>query len=160
MGLITPLTHEKIKATQGNGCAGSTSDCLVLFRWPFCMGRRNTSWSRRIGRSAVMNLEQVGNVGTDEHTEIISEHQYKRECYRVCGGLLFLFAGGFLWGVNRDMEGTRRTRKFMGAGDIESREPARRSRNIQSFIGMIFKKWINENHPHLKIWTLPTPKKP
>jgi hypothetical protein len=94
-----------------------------------------------------------GNVGTDEHSEIVSEHQYKRECYRNAV-VFFLFAGGLLWGVI----GTWKERDELENSwerAISHPESLQDIHKHPEFYRKDFKKWINENHPHLKIWTLP-----
>ena len=88
-----------------------------------------------------------------DEPEFVSEHQYKRECY--CNAVMFfLFAGGLLWGVI----GTWKERDELENSWERTISNPENQQDVQKHPELYrddFKKWINENHPHLKIWTVP-----
>lgn len=94
-----------------------------------------------------------GNLGTDEHREVIPEGQYKRECYATMA--LFFFFGGVVladairrWKERNDLE-TSWKRMIANADNIQSLH------NNPKFYRDDFKQWIKENRPDLAFWELP-----
>lgn len=94
-----------------------------------------------------------GQIGTDEFEAVIPEAQYKRNCYGAAG-LFFVFGAGFLWEV---------TRAWKARNDLENswERMIANPDNLQEVhkhperYRDDFKRWINQNHPALRIWTVP-----
>jgi hypothetical protein len=94
-----------------------------------------------------------GQIGTDEFSEVIPETQYKRECY-AAAVMFFVFGGGILWEVIKKWKERNELEKSWER-TVSNPESLQEVHKHPELYRDDFKKWINENHPNLKIWTLP-----
>lgn len=94
-----------------------------------------------------------GQIGTDEIREVIPEARYKRECYAT-SVMFFVFAGTILCGA---IQAWRKRDELEKSWErtISNPENLQEVHKHPELYRDDFKKWINENHPNLRIWTLP-----
>ena len=94
-----------------------------------------------------------GSLGTDEYRDVVSEDQYKRECYVTAA--LFLFFGGIvLWdGIKKwkERDELEKSWERMISNYDNVQEIHKHPENYRGD----FKQWIKENHPHLAFVELP-----
>ena len=94
-----------------------------------------------------------GQLGTNEHQDVIPEGQYKRECY-VTAALFFFFGGIVLWDVIKkwkERNELEKSWKRMISNPDNIQDIHKHPENYRDD----FKQWIKENHPHLAFWDLP-----
>jgi hypothetical protein len=97
--------------------------------------------------------ESHGDMGSDEHAEVISEHQFKRECY-VTAVMFFVMGVGILSGVIskwREKNELEKSWKRMISNPDNIKDIHKHPENYRDD----FKKWIKENRPDLAFWDLP-----
>lgn len=94
-----------------------------------------------------------GNVATEEFQAVIPENQYKRECYVGGSGLIFVGVL-ILADVIRTWKKRNELEKLWERA-ISNPANLREVHKHPEIYREDFKKWINDNHPSLKIWTLP-----
>ena len=91
--------------------------------------------------------------GADEYQAVIPEAEYKRHCY-VGAVMFFVFAGIFMvGGIEKWRERNELEKSWERA--ISNPENLQEIHKHPELYRDDFKMWINENHPNLKIWTLP-----
>jgi hypothetical protein len=94
-----------------------------------------------------------GSLGTDEYQDVISEGQYKRECYVTAA--LFLFFGGIvLWdGIKKWKERDELEKSWKQI--ISNPDSVLELHKHPETYRDDFKQWIKDNHPQLAFWELP-----
>jgi len=94
-----------------------------------------------------------GQLGTDEHQDVIPEDQNKRECY-VDAAMFFSVGGVILWEVVKkwkERDELEKSWKRMISNPDNIQDINKHPENYRDD----FKQWIKENHPHLAFWDLP-----
>lgn len=90
-----------------------------------------------------------GGIGTEEHTDKISEQQYKRQCYGSAAIFLVL-AGGTLWEVVKKWN-ERNGLERSWEQTISHSEALQDIRKHPESYRDDFKQWLRENHPEFGI---------
>ncbi len=88
-----------------------------------------------------------GGDDVDDHSEVVSEAQYKRECYRAAV-MFFVFGGLILCGATENWKERNRLEKSWER-TISNPENVQDIHKHPENYRDDFKKWIKENHPEL-----------
>lgn len=89
----------------------------------------------------------------DEHAEVIPQTEYRRQCF-VSGTFTLLVAGAILWPVVKAWK-EQNELEISWERTVSNPDSLQEVHKHPELYRDDFKKWINENHPNLKIWNPP-----